>query len=222
VSEGWATRRLKNDTANFKDMVEYMDTIVGRLLDSLDKLGVLDNTLVLFTGDNGTPREITSRMGDRLIRGGKGLPTDAGTHVPMLALWRGTTPKGKVCEDLIDTTDFLPTMLEAAGVQPSRALSPGETPLDGRSFLPQLRGRTGRPRDWIYCWHDPRPGWDKDKYKLEEWVRNKRFKLYRDGRLFDVPADPDEQRPVPPGADPQADAARRALQPVLDRMKRGK
>jgi hypothetical protein len=118
-------------------------------------------------------------MGGRVVQEA-GPATDAGTHVPMLAWWRGTSPRGKVCEDLIDSTDFLPTMLDAAGVSPARALAPNETPLDGRSFLPQLRGQRGNPRDWIYCWHDPRPGWDKDKFKLEEWARNKRFKLYRD------------------------------------------
>jgi arylsulfatase A len=99
-------------------------------------------------------------------------------------------------------------MLDAAGVEPPKGL-------DGRSFLPQLKGQKGNPRDWIYCWHDPRPGWDKDQFKLEEWVRNKRFKLYRDGRLFDIPADPLEERPLGPGLAP---AARRALQPVLDKM----
>ena len=219
-SVGWTTQRLKNDKAYYKDMVEYMDDVIGRTLDGLDKQGVLDNTIVLFFGDNGTPQEITSRMGERVIQGGKGLPTDAGTHVPMLGYWRGTTPRGKVCDDLIDSTDFLPTMLDAAGLNPARALAPNETPLDGRSFLPQLKGQRGNPRDWIYCWHDPRPGWDKDKFKLEEWARNKRFKLYRDGRLYDVPADPLEQHPLPPNAGAEATAARRALQPVLDRMKR--
>ena len=207
-SDGWKTQRLKKDRAYFKDMVEYMDDIMGRILSGLDKQGSLDNTIVLFLGDNGTPQEITSQMGDRPIRGGKGLPTDAGTHVPLLGYWRGTSPKGRVCDDLIDTTDFLPTMLDAAGVEPPKGL-------DGRSFLPQLKGQKGNPRDWIYCWHDPRPGWDKDQFKLEEWVRNKRFKLYRDGRLFDIPADPLEERPLRPGL---AAAARRALQPVLDRM----
>lgn len=212
-SKDWTTKRLKNDKAYFKDMVEYMDDVVGRTVAGLDKQGVLDNTLVLFFADNGTPREIASRMGDRVIQGGKGLPTDAGTHVPMLGYWRGTTPRGKVCEDLIDSTDFLPTLLDTAS-------APADAKLDGRSFLPQLKGQRGNPRDWIYCWHDPRPGWDKDAYKLEEWVRNKRFKLYRDGQLYDVPADPLEQRPLPPNAGSDAAAARRALQPVLDKMKR--
>lgn len=215
-SADYNTRKLKNDPAYFKDMVEYMDDVVGRMITGLDKQGVLDNTLVLFFGDNGTPLEITSRMGDKVIKGGKGLPTDGGTHVPMLGLWRGTTPRGKVCEDLIDSTDFLPTILDATGV-PRR----GDVKLDGRSFLPQLRGQPGNPRDWIYCWHDPRPGWDKDNFKLEEWVRNKRFKLYRDGRLYDVLSDPLEAQPLPASLGAEAGAARKALQVVLNSMKRG-
>lgn len=212
-SEGWKTQRFKNDRAYFKDMVEYMDDIMGRILAGLDKQGSLDNTIILFLGDNGTPQGITSRMGDREIRGGKGLPTDAGTHVPLLGYWRGTSPRGRVCDDLIDTTDFLPTMLDAAGTPPPKGV-----PLDGRSFLPQLKGQPGNPRDWIYSWHDPRPGWDKEQFQLEEWARNKRFKLYRDGRLFDIPADPLEEQPLPDT--PDSISARRFLQAILDRMKR--
>lgn len=214
-SDAWKTQRLKNDRAYFKDMVEYMDDIMGRMLAGLDKQGSLENTIVLFLGDNGTPLGITSQMGDRVVRGGKGLPTDGGTHVPLLGYWRGTSPKGRVCDDLIDTTDFLPTMLDAARVNPPKSLA-----LDGRSFLPQIKGEKGNPRDWIYSWHDPRPGWDKDQFKLEEWVRNKRFKLYRDGRLFDISLDPLEEHPLMPEADQDSTEARRALQPVLDRMKR--
>ena len=87
---------------------------------------------------------------------------------------------------------------------------------DGNSFLPQLQGQRGRPRDWIFWHYDPRPGHDKEPYTLVRFARTKRHKLYEDGRLFDVEADVLEQRPLPPGA---AVEARQLLSGVLARHK---
>ncbi len=195
----------------FADMVHYMDLEIGRLVECLETLGLRERTLILFTSDNGSPREITSRLGDRVIRGGKGLPTDAGTRVPLVANWKGVTPEGRVLDALIDSTDFLPTLLEAAGA----GTPPGVT-LDGRSFLPQLLGERGNPREWLFFHHDPRPGWDKERYRLERWARDRRFKLYEDGRFFDTERDPDEQRPLgPEKLAPAARQARERLAQVL-------
>ena len=88
--------------------------------------------------------------------------------------------------------------------------------LDGRSFYARLRGQPGNPREWVYCYYDPRPGWDKDKYRLLVFARDKRFKLYSDGRLFDVPRDPLEQRPIPSDTDTHITrSARQKLAAVL-------
>ena len=85
---------------NFEDMVAYMDKLVGRIVDKLDEAGVLDNTLILFTGDNGSPGGnkggIRSELNGRTIDGGKGKPTDAGTRVALVASMPGTVPRGKV------------------------------------------------------------------------------------------------------------------------------
>jgi arylsulfatase A-like enzyme len=206
--------RHKADPKFFRDMVEYMDASVGRLVEHIDRLGLHDNTMILFFSDNGSPREIASRMGDRVIQGGKGATTDAGTHVPMIAHWRSVTPAGKVLDDLIDSTDFIPTMLEAA-----RAKLPSGFVADGRSFLPQLRGEKGRPRELIYSWYDPRPGWDKDRFSLKIFARDKRYKLYSSGEMFDVPADPLEQTPIPPEREAAAiRRARKRLRETIDRM----
>ncbi len=213
-SEDWQKDRYRNDPSYFGDMVEYMDTVIGRIVDKLDELGLREDTLLLFLGDNGSPREVTSRLGGTEIRGGKGLSTDAGTRVPLVASWKGTAPPGAVCDDLVDCSDFLPTLMALAGMD----LPEGEV-FDGRSFLPQLRGEPGDPREWIFAHHDPLPGWGKEDYSLQRWAQDKRWKLYDGGHLFDVRADVLEERLILPGeGSPEAAAARRKLQPVLDRM----
>ena len=94
-------------------------------------------------GDNGTDRDVVSRVGDRLIRGDKGHPTEAGTHVPMIAHWPGAIAPGQVNDNLIDFTDFLPTLMEAA-----RLDVPEEGVSDGLSFYRQLVGTADTTRAW--------------------------------------------------------------------------
>ncbi len=197
------------DTAHFGEMVTYADRLIGRIVRRLDELGLREDTLILFTCDNGSPRGITSRMGERVIQGGKGFTTDAGTHVPLIANWQGQTAVGSICEDLIDFTDFLPTLMEAAGVTlPEDA--------DGRSFFPQALGKRGRPRDWIFCHYDPRWG----EWAPKRFVRAKRWKLYGDGSMFDLEIDPQETRPLPQEAlSQEAEDARLRLQGVLDTLR---
>ncbi len=191
-SDGDAKDRKKN----FADMVAYTDKIVGRIVTHLDKLGLRENTLVLFTGDNGTHFRITSRIADGAVQGGKGKTTDAGTRVPMIASWPGTAGKGKVCGDLVDFSDFLPTVCEVAG-----AAVPTKYGVDGRSFLPQIRGRAGNPREWIYCWYS-RSG---SAASAKEFARSRRYKLYRTGEFFDISRDVLERFPLA-GADLDAEA----------------
>jgi len=208
-SPDWARQKHKPNRKYFADMVVYMDRIVGRIAKKLDTLGLRENTLILFTGDNGTHKSIISEMGDRTIQGGKRLTTDAGTHVPFIASWPGTIPADRVCDDLIDFTDFLPTLVDVTG-----APLPGDLTLDGRSFLPQLRGGKGHPREWVFCHYFRDPG-----DPVQRFARDKRWKLYQNGNLFDVPTDPLEQRPIMPGSSvAKAVAARRRLQVVLDSL----
>ncbi|HUQ90308.1 MAG TPA: sulfatase-like hydrolase/transferase [Bryobacteraceae bacterium] len=207
--------RLKDDPKNFADMIEYMDGIIGRIVQFLDQSGLASNTLLLFYGDNGTPAEITSRMGNRVIPGGKGKTTDAGMHVPMIARWKGVTGEGKTCADLIDSTDFVPTMMDATGAKWFEG-----RPLDGRSFLPQLRGQLGNPRESAFAHYDPHPG-GKVNYTPTRLAWDHRYKLYLDGRLFDIQADYFEQSPIRDESK-DARAARKKLQATLDRMSRVK
>jgi arylsulfatase A len=131
---------------HFGEMVEYMDKMIGRIVAKLDELGIRENTLLIFIGDNGTGKGVKSMMGDKVVMGNKGSMTHTGTHVPCIASFPGKIASGKVCSDLVDSTDFLPTLCEAAGAPLPEGLK-----IDGRSFWPQLKGEKGTPRDWRYC-----------------------------------------------------------------------
>ena len=129
--------------------------------------------------------------------------------MPLIARWRGRIAPG-IVDDLVDSTDFLPTILEAA----QRPL-PESSSIDGRSFFPRLLNEPGNPRQWIYCHFDPRPGWDKDRYSLIRFARDKRFKLYGDGRLIDLHFDRLEQHPLSDDLPPEATLAKEKLGQVL-------
>jgi arylsulfatase A len=214
--------RVHIDKKHFGEMVGYMDKLVGKLVAKLDELGLRQNTLVLFVGDNGTGRGTVSRMGDVTVAGGKGTTTTAGMHVPLIANWPAAIPPGRVSDDLIDSTDFLPTLCAAAGAaltNPPPTGGGGQSggTIDGRSFLPQLRGEKGQPREWIYCWYAPNQG------RVDvprEFAANQRYKLYRGGEFYDYAADPQEKKPLDAKSlDAGAAAARSTLQAALDKYK---
>src|SRR5262245_36575546 len=125
-------------------------------------------------------------------------------HVPLIVNWKGKAPSGRVNGDLIDSSDFMPTLLDAAGVK-----APAGLQIDGRSFLAQVRGEKGRPREWFYCWYARDGGAKADR----EFAASHQYKLYRGGELYDYMADPKEERPLPAA---EAAPARQMLQAALD------
>ena len=150
-------------------------------------------------------------MGDKVVIGGKGTTTEFGMHVPLIVNWPGKVAAGKVHADLADSTDFLPTLLDAAG-----AKAPGNLKFDGRSFLPQARGEKGQPREWVYSWYSPRQGADMT---VRELAFNHRFKLYRNGNFFDLGKDIEEKQPLKVASlTGEAAAAAKLLQGALDQF----
>ncbi|MCZ6672967.1 MAG: sulfatase-like hydrolase/transferase [Verrucomicrobia bacterium] len=195
-------RQLK---ANFVAMVNYMDKLVGRIAAKVEDLGLSDDTIILFTSDNGTNTKLKSGWNGIEIPGGKGGLTDMGTHVPFVAYWKGHTPKGRVSEDLVEFTDFYTTLADVAGVE----LGVNE-PIDGQSFFPQLNGKRGHPRNWVLNHYQPYWG-----PKPGQYVRNAQYKLYRDGRFFEVPKDLFEKHNIADSANSEAQAVRNQLQSLL-------
>jgi arylsulfatase A len=139
--------------------------------------------------------------------GGKGTTTMWGTHVPGIGNWPGHWASGKVCTDLIDATDFLPTIAKA-----TNSPIPNEAKLDGRSFLPQLCGEKGNPRDFLYAWYNPSGG---AKAKAE-FTHDQQFKLYSNGEFYDTTKDDNEKHPLADDAlDEKAKRAKAKLQAGL-------
>jgi arylsulfatase A len=185
----------------YPDNILYMDKLVGQLVAELDRLKLRDNTLIVFVGDNGTGSHYapTSTIGGKRLSGEKGSMLEGGANVPLIVNWPGKTPAGKVTADLIDSTDFLPTFADLAG-----APLPAKTVIDGRTFAPQLQGKKGQPREWIFI-----------QLARMWYVRDAKYKLDQTGQLFDMSKAPFEEIPLPATA---TAPARARLQAALAKL----
>jgi arylsulfatase A len=212
-SQDWDSKSVgennQKDVKYFADMTAYMDKMIGLVDVKLHELGIRDNTLLMFIGDNGTHSTVTSRFKGSDYRGGKGNTTQHGTHVPLIASWPAVMKTGQVNRDLISSVDILPTICAAAGV-------PAPAGIDGVSFDQQLRGFVGTPREWLYSWYSPRQSRD---LTVREFAFDQDYKLYRDGRFFDLSSDPMEKSPLDIKllAEPASTAASK-LQKVLNQF----
>ena len=137
----------KSANGRFGDWVEEVDWSVGRVFDTLRELQLDENTLVVFTSDNG-PWLIKGADGGSAgpLRGGKGSTWEGGVRVPTLAWWPGKIAPGSVCDAVAGTIDLLPTAVSLAG-----GTVPAEPVIDGRDISPLLFGKTNEsPREAHY------------------------------------------------------------------------
>lgn len=213
-SEDWDPKAIgegvNHNNRHFGEMVTYMDKHIGQLVSKLDELKLTQKTLILFVGDNGTAAKLTSQWKGQTVEGGKGQTNDRGMRVPMIVSWPGRI-QPVVNSDLVDTTDFLPTICEAASVS-----IPARLTIDGRSFLPRLLGKPDHPREWLYCWYAPNQSGRLDEPK--EFARNHRYKLYRDGQISKVDGRYGEEVLDSQKLDAAAQEAKWTLQKVLDQF----
>ena len=189
----------------YADNIAYMDLTVGKLLHTLDSLKLRDNTLIVFMGDNGTagPYAIRGTIGGKALSGKKGSMLECGGLVPTIANWPKVILPNQVSNTLIDASDILPTLADVAG-----AKLPTKNVLDGRSFLPQMLGKKGNPREWIFC-----------ELGNKWYVRDAKWKLNREGELFDMTNSPFEEKLVNDVENnAAAKEAKTRLQAVLDTL----
>ncbi|MFT5127938.1 MAG: arylsulfatase A [Rhodothermales bacterium] len=170
----------------YQAMVEGTDGAVGKVLSALDDLKLADDTLVVFTSDNGPFTAGDQITNTRPLKGVKGYLSDGGIRVPLIVRWPGRIQAGAICKEPVITMDFVPTFLEAAGV----AFAPKD--FDGESLMPLLTERGGLSRDAIY-WHYPHHAFHRDN-RMGSVIRYGDFKLIRyhepaESALFDLRKD---------------------------------
>ena len=191
--EKYLERGLPLREARIYGMIERIDQNLGRLLDKLEQLGLADDTLVIFTSDNGG----VSRFWKGGMNGAKSSVYEGGVRAPFFARWPGVIPAGSVVEAQVSHVDLLPTFCELAGVDP-----PNDRIIDGRSLVPLLRaGQGAKHQPYVYhTWDRFFPNPDR------RWgISDQRWKLvamFGAGvepdparwRLFDLENDPGESR----------------------------
>lgn len=211
-SEDWDADSLgspsyKGDAAYFGDMMTAMDQLLGQIVAHLDDLGLRENTLIIFTGDNGTDRPIVSTWNGLQIEGKKGKIEDEGIRVPLVISMPGTIPQGLQSDALVEFSDFLPTFSEAAGLD-----MPAAYPGDGVSLWPVLQGKPGRVKPFVHIYFD--------RMTL---IRNQAFAIRREWEtapfaFFDA-SKPYQWQPISPlRAEPVAEANRLYLESVARRL----
>ncbi len=175
-------RRVVQSDPVYAAMIETLDTNIGRVLKTLEDEGVADNTMVIFTSDNGGLATAEgSPTCNAPLAEGKGWMYEGGTREPLLIKWPGVTEAGTECTVPVTSPDFYPTLLEAAGLG-----AMPEQHCDGESIAPLLRGDGELERDAIF-WHYPHygnqggtPGSSirMGDYKLIEFFEDGRIELY--------------------------------------------
>ena len=171
-------------------MLESMDDGIGLITKSLEELGIADNTMMIFTSDNGGESNVTD---NGLLRGGKSELYEGGLRVPLIVRWPGRVPRGSVCDQPTVNVDFYPTLLQAAQLHP-----PPEQSCDGVNTLRTwLDPQQPIDRDAIF-WHYPldRPhflgGRSAGAIRAGDWKLIEFFDS-DDVELYDLSSDPAEQ-----------------------------
>lgn len=150
--------------ATYASMIEGMDKSLGDIISQLEKLGVKENTIIVFMSDNGSPKQTPQNLP---LRGHKITPYEGGIRVPMLVKWPGVSQAGRVINDYLIIEDIYPSFLEMAGVTEEI-----DAEVDGQSFVPLLRGKKGSTERPLF-WHYPNT-YDQPPYSM---VRKGDWKL---------------------------------------------
>lgn len=143
-------RKLRTNQSNvvYAAMVEAMDVAIGRVVEELKVAGVDDNTIIIFTADNGGLSTNSAPTSNLPLKGGKGWMYEGGIREPMFVIWPGETQPNSICSEPVVTTDFYKTIIDMTGVE-----MPNQD-TDGESLVPLLKSDEGFSRDYI-CWHYP-------------------------------------------------------------------
>jgi len=178
--------RYKKNNIFFKDMVEYMDKIVGKIIQEIKAQGLEDNTLIIFLGDNGTNRTLVTKTVNGDVKGAKGNTITHGVHVPMIASWPTKIKKPIIYDGVVDLTDFYATFSDILNVSNDS---------DGKSLTHVFYGNKKNIRETVTIYYDPKWSIYVDRYR-NIFSQDKRYKLYKNGEFFDMKNDIFEENPL--------------------------
>jgi arylsulfatase A-like enzyme len=207
-----------------KAMVGYLDKCVGRLVSALDELGLRDNTIVIFTTDNGSTGSATGTRNGIRVSGAKAKKIEAGVNAPFIVNGPGLVPAGVETDALTDFSDLLPTFVELAG-----GTVPEDLTIDGISIAPVLLGKAQESgREWIMALGHGHAALDEHGVRgvrdfAGRVIRDHQFKVWVNeerqiDRLHDLKADPLEKNNLVESADPAHQAAIQKFQKVVDSL----
>jgi len=182
IPEGKRMARQVQEHAVYAAMVEAMDQAIGKVMSKLKDLNLLENTIVIFMSDNGGLSTSEGSPTSNLpLRAGKGWLYEGGIREPMIISWPGVTKKGSVCDFPVTSTDFYPTILDMADLEPLN-----EQHIDGISISRLLKGKKLKNKRPIF-WHYPHYGNQGGQpgsavrlgsYKLIHFYYNDVYELY--------------------------------------------
>ena len=196
-------------------MTRYADLILGKLVKHLDELGIRENTLIVWTTDNGTSGKLSNSLNGQKVKGRKGKSSEVCVNVPFIVNMPGSVPAGKESEALVDLTDMMSTFADFASAKPddsyvydgvsAKAVFLGESAKSEREFVMAMGGGTAvlteNGVENVYYFRDRVIG--NERYKL--WVNH----LRQPAKLFDIKADLLEKKDLIRSPD---------LKPVVDEL----
>ncbi|AKP51856.1 Arylsulfatase [Cyclobacterium amurskyense] len=181
------TDSATDNLGKHKAMVKYTDRITGEIIQALENAGIRDNTIVLWTTDNGTTGAITGKRNGLKVQGGKAKTIEPGISAPFIASWPGKIKGNRISNALIDFTDFYPTFLDLAGqaVQREQTINGKTYEIDGYSFKDVLLKNVDESkREWILGMGGgnnaalTQNGVENQYLFRDRVLRNKKYKLY--------------------------------------------
>jgi arylsulfatase A len=181
---------LRHANPTYAAMVQSMDEAVGRVVGAIDRLGLAEETVIIFTSDNGG-LELSGVTENAPLRAGKGSAYEGGVRVPLIVRWPGVVPKATICDEPVISNDLFPTILELAGVA-----GRGDA-TDGRSLVTLLRDPDATlDRDalfWHYPHYHPGGATPYSAIRARDW---KLVEFFEDGRveLYHLAEDIGERR----------------------------
>ena len=215
---------VKSRIDKHKAMVRYVDKCLGKIVNTLDELGIRDRTIIIFSTDNGTIPGITGTVNGLPVRGEKGQKTERGVCAPFIVNGPGLVPAGVVTDALTDFSDLLPTFVELGG-----GVLPEGLIIDGKSIAPLILGKAqDSDREWILSMGESAGQITEDGVRNKDAfgkrvIRDKYYKVWvtnkkKINRLHDLHADPQEKTNLVKSRQPAHQKALAKFQKIVDSL----